>query len=72
MNTRPLLLVLSVVLAGFFVVCLVFLLHELHVPYPAAVGSWLDGHDWLKWTAAAGTVLSAVSIAPLTMLVDRR
>ncbi|GAA3585683.1 hypothetical protein GCM10022222_82890 [Amycolatopsis ultiminotia] len=67
MNTRPVRVLLTVIMTGFLLVCLVFLLYQLHVPYPAGVHRWLADHKWLMWTAAIGTVVSSLALAPLTM-----
>jgi preprotein translocase subunit SecG len=72
LNTRPLRVLLTGALTGFFLVCLVFLGYRLNLPYPGAVTDWLAGNDWLMWTATAGTLFCALVLAPLVLVSRTR
>lgn len=53
METRPLYILLAADTTVIATACVAFALRHLGTGlYPDAMGSWIDDHQWLMWTAA--------------------
>ncbi|MCT2592893.1 hypothetical protein LHJ74_23760 [Streptomyces sp. N2-109] len=72
MDTRPLRTLMMANMAVCLLACAAFFLHYLGVGlYPDGMELWFQHNQWLVWTAAALTVVSALVIPVLSLFTQQ-